>query len=68
MKQVRAKQGDTIDSICHQYYGKTQGVTEQVISANPMIINNDSPFIAIGALINLPDEEAYITQSINLWD
>ncbi|EGD7263179.1 phage tail protein, partial [Escherichia coli] len=33
--KVRAHQYDTVDALCWRYYGRTQGVTEQVLKANP---------------------------------
>lgn len=33
--KVTALQGDTLDQLCHRYYGKTKGVTEEVLTANP---------------------------------
>ncbi|MEA3581460.1 tail protein X [Klebsiella pneumoniae] len=33
--KVRAYQGDTVDALCWRHYGRTQGVTEQVLQANP---------------------------------
>ncbi|VUC77800.1 Phage tail protein X (GpX) [Salmonella sp. NCTC 11881] len=33
--KVRAHQYDTVDALCWRHYGRTQGVTEQVLHANP---------------------------------
>ncbi|MEG6501264.1 tail protein X, partial [Escherichia coli] len=33
--KVRALQGDTVDLLCFRHYGTTQGVTAQVLDANP---------------------------------
>ncbi|EDV8744068.1 phage tail protein, partial [Salmonella enterica subsp. enterica serovar Reading] len=30
-----ALQGDTLDAICVRYYGRTEGVVEAVLAANP---------------------------------
>ena len=30
-----ALQGDTLDAICVRYYGRTEGVVETVLAANP---------------------------------
>jgi len=35
MATVIAAQGDTVDSLCWHYYGRTAGVTEAVLDANP---------------------------------
>ena len=34
MATVIAAQGDTVDSLCWSYYGRTAGVTEAVLDAN----------------------------------
>ncbi|EBQ7042199.1 tail protein X, partial [Salmonella enterica] len=33
--KVYAMQGDTLDVICARYYGRTEGVVETVLQANP---------------------------------
>ena len=33
--KVRALQNDTVDQLCWRHYGKTAGVTEKVLEANP---------------------------------
>ncbi|TLX52838.1 phage tail protein, partial [Stutzerimonas nosocomialis] len=35
MASLRAQQGDTVDAICWRHYGRTAGVVEQVLDANP---------------------------------
>uniref|UniRef100_UPI000D1C1946 tail protein X n=1 Tax=Metapseudomonas otitidis TaxID=319939 RepID=UPI000D1C1946 len=35
MNTVRALQGDTVDAICWRVYGRTAGLTEAVLEANP---------------------------------
>lgn len=69
MKQVQAIQGDTVDLICWRYYGRTQGITEQVLSANPQLAKQDV-ILPIGTVVNLPDiaMPQQNKQSINLWD
>lgn len=54
MKQVRSVQGDTIDLICHRYFGRTAGVTEAVIKANPGL-SELSPILPSATLVTLPD-------------
>lgn len=69
MKQVQAMQGDTIDLICWRYYGQTQGITEQVLEANPHLAGQ-GVILDIGIIVNLPDIVTRQQQqhSINLWD
>ncbi|WP_075686380.1 tail protein X, partial [Serratia marcescens] len=52
--EVKALQGDTVDQLCYRYYGKTQGVTEAVLEANPGLCEG-GPFLAAGQVIALPD-------------
>ena len=51
---VRAQQHDTVDALCWRHYGRTAGVTEAVLEANP----------------GLPDAQpaAPQRQMVNLWD
>ncbi len=68
MAQERTQQNDTIDSICWRYYGRTAGVTELVLQANPTLAEL-GPIIPMGTLITLPDAPpaAPKKESINLW-
>ncbi|EJK20359.1 phage Tail Protein X [Klebsiella pneumoniae subsp. pneumoniae KPNIH19] len=45
--KVRAYQGDTVDALCWRHYGRTQGVTEQVLQANPGLAEH-GPFYLTG--------------------
>lgn len=45
--KVRAHQYDTVDALCWRHYGRTQGVTEQVLKANPGLPNT-APFYLTG--------------------
>ena len=51
--QVRAVQGDTVDLICWRTYGRTAGITEQVLEANPALADL-GPELPIGTLVTLP--------------
>ncbi|STJ58043.1 tail X family protein [Escherichia coli] len=46
--KVRAHQYDTVDALCWRHYGRTQGVTEQVLKANPGLPNT-APFTSRAA-------------------
>ncbi|MDL0037302.1 tail protein X, partial [Enterobacter hormaechei] len=35
LMKAYALQGDTLDAICVRYYGRTEGVVETVLEANP---------------------------------
>ncbi|MFU3873508.1 tail protein X [Pseudomonas aeruginosa] len=69
MPTVTAAQGDTVDSLCWQYYGRTAGVTEAVLDANPGLADQ-GPIIPHGTLVTLPDAapQAEQRQVVNLWE
>ena len=65
---VKALQGDTLDLLCQRYYGRTQGVTEAVLSANPGLCE-DGPFLGAGQIVTLPDiKPAAQAEMVQLWD
>lgn len=68
-EQIRAMQGDTLDLICWRKYGRTLGITEAVLEANPGLAAL-GPIIPHGYLITLPDVVSKVTQqaTVNLWD
>ena len=68
-KTIKSIQNDTIDSICWRYYGRSAGVVEQVLSANPQL-DELGVILPIGTDVLLPDlDSPQNTQpSINLWD
>ncbi|KJC17437.1 phage tail protein [Pseudomonas aeruginosa] len=69
MAAVIASQGDTVDAICWRYYGRTAGVTELVLEANPGLADL-GPIIPHGTQVTLPDAapQAEQRQVLNLWD
>ncbi|HAG18312.1 tail protein X [Stutzerimonas kunmingensis] len=69
MTTVIANQGDTVDAICWRYYGRTAGVTEAVLDANPGLADL-GPVIPHGTAVTLPDAapQAEQRQVVNLWD
>lgn len=69
MLTVIAAQGDTVDSICWDYYGRTAGVTEAVLDANPGLADL-GPIIPHGTAVTLPDAapQAEQPQVVNLWN
>lgn len=69
MATVIASQGDTVDAICWRYYGRTAGVTEAVLDANPGLADL-GPVIPHGTAVTLPDAapQAEQRQMVNLWD
>lgn len=69
MASLRAQQGDTVDAICWRHYGRTAGVVEQVLDANPGLADL-GPIIPHGTQVLLPDQavRAEQRQMVNLWD
>ncbi|WP_296250297.1 tail protein X [Pseudomonas sp. UBA4194] len=69
MATTLAQQGDTVDLICWRIYGRTAGVTEAVLEANPGLADL-GPVLPHGTLVTLPEvaPQAEQTQMVNLWD
>ncbi|OAT18843.1 phage tail completion protein [Buttiauxella noackiae ATCC 51607] len=66
--KVTALQGDTLDALCARYYGRTEGVVEAVLRANPGLaeLGEEVPH---GTAVELPDvESSPVTETLNLWD
>jgi len=69
MPAVIANQGDTVDAICWRHYGRTAGVTEAVLEANPGLADL-GPILPQGVMVNMPEAQstAPVRQMVNLWD
>ncbi len=66
--QIRSIQGDTVDRICQRVYGRTAGVTEQVLIANPGLADR-GPILPMGTLITLPEQAPQAeSPMLQLWD
>lgn len=66
--QVIAQQGDTLDVICVRYYGRSAGVFETVLAANPGLADA-GPLLPHGTIIDLPEvKSAPTAESVNLWE
>lgn len=66
--KVRAQQYDTVDSLCWRHYGRTQGMTERVLAANPGLADI-GPVLPHGLDVELPDiVPAATAQTVQLWD
>lgn len=66
--RVCAQQYDTLDALCWRYYGRTQGVTERVLRANPGLAEY-GPVLPHGLCVELPDiTPAPTAQTVQLWD
>lgn len=66
--RVRAMQGDTVDVICQRIYGRTAGVTEAVLEANPGLADLGA-VLPHGTEIELPDTPPQpAIARVQLWD
>lgn len=66
--KVTARQGDSIDAICHRHYGRTAGCVEAVLNANPGLAAV-GPVLPMGTIIDLPEEtpSEKTTNMVQLW-
>ena len=68
--EVRAIQGDTVDSLCFRHLGSSDYV-EQTLELNPGLAKT-GPVLDLAQVITLPDisaaEHAPTTTLIQLWD
>ncbi|MCY1377737.1 Phage Tail Protein X [compost metagenome] len=68
MDQVIAQQGDTLDAICWRHYGRTAGVTEAVLDANPGLAELGA-VLPLGTPLNLPPQAPQPQRRlVQLWD
>lgn len=69
MRIIQAIQNDTIDGICWRIYGRSSGVVEKVLEANPQLADL-GVILPLGTEINLPDLDTpqQTKQTIQLWD
>jgi phage tail protein X len=66
---VRAQQNDTVDALCWRHYGRTAGVTEAVLVANPGLADH-GPTLPQGLVVQMPETQTTSPkrQMVNLWD
>lgn len=65
---IEAQQGDTVAAICVRYYGRSAGVTEAVLKANPGLADL-GPVLPHGQKVKLPEEAVpETTKTVQLWD
>lgn len=66
--RVQAQQYDTVDALCWRHYGRTAGVTEAALQANPGLAER-GPVLPAGLWLELPDVTPSTRQNIiQLWD
>jgi phage tail protein X len=66
---VHAVQYDTVDALCWRHYGRTAGVVEAVLDANPGLADY-GPTLHQGLVVLMPEAqtEAPHWQMVSLWD
>ncbi|MBH1930204.1 tail protein X [Serratia rubidaea] len=65
---VYAEQGDTVDAMCWRYFGRTEGIVEQVYSLNEGLADLGA-VLPHGHPVTLPDATAAPQrETVNLWD
>jgi phage tail protein X len=66
---VAAQQGDTLDLICQRHLGRTAGVVEAALEANPGLAAL-GPVLPMGTTVMLPDQSPAAAQTslLQLWD
>jgi phage tail protein X len=67
--RIRVQQNDTVDALCWRHYGRTAGVTEAVLEANPGLADY-GPTLPQGLLVQMPEAQTAAPQrkTVNLWD
>ncbi|WP_421589000.1 tail protein X [Rahnella aceris] len=66
--KVIAQQGDTLDALCFRYYGRTGGVVETVLTANPGLAELGE-VLPHGTTVILPEvDTASTSETVQLWD
>ncbi|KWA08344.1 tail protein X [Burkholderia territorii] len=52
--KVRSQQNETVDALCWRWYGRTDGVVEAVLEANPGLADIGL-FLPLGFEVEMPD-------------
>ena len=66
---VGALQGERLEALCYRALGRTEGVTEAALAANPGLAEL-GPILPQGQLVDLPDAtQATLTEAamVQLW-
>lgn len=68
-EQRRTQQHDTVDALCWRHYGRTAGVVEAVLDANPGLADH-GVVLPPGLLVTLPELQTAAPERpmVNLWD
>lgn len=67
--RIYTQQGDTVDDICWRYFGQSSGMIEQVLEANPGLVELGA-ILPTGTAIELPDtpQQHSTIPILQLWD
>lgn len=68
-RTARAHQGETLDALLYRVYGRTAGITEQVLQLNPHLADQ-GPVLKEGTAVVLPpppETRETKTPKIQLW-
>ncbi|OAT39146.1 tail protein X [Proteus myxofaciens] len=67
--RIYTQQGDTVDDICWRYFSQSSGMIEQVLDANPGLVELGA-ILPTGTAIELPDnaQQYSTTPILQLWD
>src|SRR5450830_603751 len=65
--QVMTRDGDTVDQLCWRHLGRTAGVTEATLAANPGLAAL-GPRLSAGTLVDLVVVATPTQETVSLWD
>ena len=67
-RTMTTRQGDVVDRIALEVYGRTTGATEAVLAANPQLASLPARLPA-GIVVVLPDlPSAEVRKTVRLWE
>ncbi|MFA5495180.1 MAG: tail protein X [Porticoccaceae bacterium] len=68
MRSARARQGETLDALCHRILGVTAGVTEHTLRLNPGLASH-GPILPEGTQVALPEATTapHRIDTLQLW-
>lgn len=65
---ISTRDGDTISRLAYEYYGKSSGMVEQILAANPKL-SRQAVQLPAGLTLVMPKiEQNQTIKTINLWD
>ncbi|PZO04863.1 MAG: phage tail protein [Alphaproteobacteria bacterium] len=67
-RRITTRDGDVIDQIALEAYGRTHGATEAILVANPGLAAQ-GPILQAGVIVTLPELPTATTiERVRLWD